>query len=84
MEEKRDSVDPCTDPTADDQLARLGYQAELPRQLSMFSVMGLSFAIMVRTWNDLYTRLYHLASARPLQPRLQMESLLLSCGDGSL
>lgn len=33
---------------ANEQLARLGYQNELPRRLSMFSVMGLSFAIMVR------------------------------------
>lgn len=32
---------------ANEQLARLGYQNELPRRLSMFSVMGLSFAIMV-------------------------------------
>ncbi|CCU98587.1 unnamed protein product [Malassezia sympodialis ATCC 42132] len=31
---------------ANEQLARLGYQNELPRRLSMFSVMGLSFAIM--------------------------------------
>lgn len=34
---------------ANEQLARLGYQNELPRRLSLFSVMGLSFAIMVRT-----------------------------------
>ncbi|KAK7751570.1 hypothetical protein SLS62_006520 [Diatrype stigma] len=31
---------------ADDALARMGYKAELPRSLSMISVLGLSFAIM--------------------------------------
>ncbi|KAI0020436.1 gaba permease [Xylariomycetidae sp. FL0641] len=31
---------------ADKDLARLGYKAELPRSLSMLSVLGLSFAIM--------------------------------------
>jgi len=31
---------------ADADLARLGYKAELPRSLSMLSVLGLSFAIM--------------------------------------
>jgi len=31
---------------ADAELARLGYKAELPRSLSMLSVLGLSFAIM--------------------------------------
>src|SRR6478735_10152488 len=31
---------------ADQALARLGYKAELPRNLSMLSVLGLSFAIM--------------------------------------
>ncbi len=31
---------------ADDALARMGYKAELPRSLSMLSVLGLSFAIM--------------------------------------
>ena len=32
--------------TADAALARLGYTAELPRNLSMLSILGLSFAIM--------------------------------------
>ncbi|KAK5108919.1 hypothetical protein LTR62_007721 [Meristemomyces frigidus] len=32
--------------TADADLAKLGYKAELPRSLSMLSVLGLSFAIM--------------------------------------
>lgn len=31
---------------ADDALAKLGYKSELPRKLSMLSVLGLSFAIM--------------------------------------
>ncbi|KAI5456913.1 amino acid/polyamine transporter I [Mariannaea sp. PMI_226] len=31
---------------ADQALARLGYKAELPRNLSMMSILGLSFAIM--------------------------------------
>ncbi|KAJ1332976.1 choline transport protein [Microdochium nivale] len=31
---------------ADDALARMGYKSELPRSLSMMSVLGLSFAIM--------------------------------------
>lgn len=30
---------------ADDALAKMGYKAELPRSLSMLSVLGLSFAI---------------------------------------
>ncbi|EAT91271.1 hypothetical protein HBI56_016650 [Parastagonospora nodorum] len=35
-----------TDPSADAALAKMGYQSELPRNLSMMSVLGLSFAIM--------------------------------------
>ena len=31
---------------ADAALARMGYQSELPRRLSMMSILGLSFAIM--------------------------------------
>lgn len=31
---------------ADADLARMGYKSELPRNLSMLSVLGLSFAIM--------------------------------------
>ncbi|KAI1411601.1 hypothetical protein F5Y13DRAFT_165341 [Hypoxylon sp. FL1857] len=31
---------------ADDALAKMGYKAELPRSLSMLSVLGLSFAIV--------------------------------------
>ncbi|KAJ4289544.1 hypothetical protein N0V90_010873 [Kalmusia sp. IMI 367209] len=34
------------DAGADAQLAKMGYQSELPRNLSMLSVLGLSFAIM--------------------------------------
>ncbi|EHA46912.1 hypothetical protein MCOR27_002017 [Pyricularia oryzae] len=34
------------DANADDALAKMGYKAELPRSLSMLSVLGLSFAIM--------------------------------------
>lgn len=32
---------------AEDLLAELGYEQELPRTLSMMSILGLSFAIMV-------------------------------------
>lgn len=32
--------------SADQALARLGYKGELPRNLSMMSILGLSFAIM--------------------------------------
>ncbi|KAJ4369976.1 hypothetical protein N0V83_005740 [Neocucurbitaria cava] len=35
-----------TDPSADAALAKMGYQSELPRNLSMLSVLGMSFAIM--------------------------------------
>lgn len=34
------------DATADEKLAEMGYKAELPRNLSMLSILGLSFAIM--------------------------------------
>lgn len=34
------------DPGADAALAKMGYQSELPRNLSMLSVLGMSFAIM--------------------------------------
>ncbi|KAF2031616.1 amino acid permease-like protein [Setomelanomma holmii] len=34
------------DPSADAALAKMGYASELPRNLSMMSVLGLSFAIM--------------------------------------
>lgn len=34
------------DPSADAALAKMGYQSELPRNLSMLSVLGMSFAIM--------------------------------------
>lgn len=37
---------PAAAAAADDALARMGYKAELPRSLSMISVLGLSFAIM--------------------------------------
>ncbi|KAI1849793.1 hypothetical protein JX265_012258 [Neoarthrinium moseri] len=39
----RKSVDAAA---ADDALAKMGYKSELPRSLSMLSVLGLSFAIM--------------------------------------
>ncbi|KAF1961459.1 amino acid permease-like protein [Byssothecium circinans] len=35
-----------SDPSADAALAKMGYASELPRNLSMLSVLGLSFAIM--------------------------------------
>ncbi|PSN67812.1 amino acid permease-like protein [Corynespora cassiicola Philippines] len=42
IEQRRGS----TDPSADAQLAKMGYASELPRNLSMISVLGMSFAIM--------------------------------------
>ena len=42
---------------ADAQLAQMGYKAELPRSLSMLSVLGLSFAIMAVPYG-LSTTLY--------------------------
>ncbi|KAK6851203.1 amino acid permease-like protein [Apiospora arundinis] len=36
----------ANDALANDALAKMGYKAELPRSLSMLSVLGLSFAIM--------------------------------------
>lgn len=36
----------ATATAADDALAKMGYKSELPRSLSMLSVLGLSFAIM--------------------------------------
>lgn len=42
-EQRKSSVDAKA---ADDALAKMGYKAELPRSLSMLSVLGLSFAIM--------------------------------------
>jgi len=33
---------------ADAQLAAMGYRSELPRNLSMMSILGMSFAIMGR------------------------------------
>lgn len=35
-----------SDHAADADLAKLGYKSELPRSLSMLSVLGMSFAIM--------------------------------------
>lgn len=34
--------------SAETQLAERGYKQELPRKLSMMSILGMSFAIMVR------------------------------------
>ncbi|KAJ5832203.1 GabA permease [Penicillium riverlandense] len=48
----RTSVD-----AADEALARMGYKSELPRNLSMLSVLGLSFAIMAAPYG-LSTTLY--------------------------
>ncbi|KAJ5902096.1 hypothetical protein N7495_002624 [Penicillium taxi] len=45
------------DATADEALARMGYKAELPRNLSMLSILGLSFAIMAAPYG-LSTTLY--------------------------
>ncbi|KAJ5226241.1 hypothetical protein N7468_007466 [Penicillium chermesinum] len=45
------------DGAADEALARMGYKSELPRNLSMLSVLGLSFAIMAAPYG-LSTTLY--------------------------
>ncbi|KAF9885088.1 hypothetical protein FE257_000728 [Aspergillus nanangensis] len=46
-----------SDANADEALARMGYKSELPRNLSMLSVLGLSFAIMAAPYG-LSTTLY--------------------------
>ncbi|KAJ5940846.1 hypothetical protein N7516_001014 [Penicillium verrucosum] len=45
------------DASADEALARMGYKSELPRNLSMLSILGLSFAIMAAPFG-LSTTLY--------------------------
>lgn len=45
------------DAAADEALARMGYKSELPRNLSMLSILGLSFAIMAAPYG-LSTTLY--------------------------
>ncbi|KAL4900280.1 hypothetical protein BDW74DRAFT_162011 [Aspergillus multicolor] len=45
------------DASADEALARMGYKSELPRNLSMMSILGLSFAIMAAPFG-LSTTLY--------------------------
>lgn len=45
------------DASADEALARMGYKSELPRNLSMLSILGLSFAIMAAPYG-LSTTLY--------------------------
>ncbi|KAF2742169.1 polyamine transporter TPO5 [Sporormia fimetaria CBS 119925] len=41
-----DANEAAMDPSADAQLAKMGYTSELPRNLSMLSILGMSFAIM--------------------------------------
>ncbi|PYI08683.1 amino acid transporter [Aspergillus sclerotiicarbonarius CBS 121057] len=48
---------PSVDAGADEALARMGYKSELPRNLSMMSILGLSFAIMAAPFG-LSTTLY--------------------------
>ena len=45
------------DASADEALAQMGYKSELPRNLSMMSILGLSFAIMAAPYG-LSTTLY--------------------------
>lgn len=45
------------DASADEALARMGYKSELPRNLSMLSILGLSFAIIAAPYG-LSTTLY--------------------------
>ncbi|RYP44228.1 hypothetical protein DL768_009292 [Monosporascus sp. mg162] len=49
---------------ADDALARMGYKAELPRSLSMISVLGLSFAIMAVPYGLSTTFAFSLANGQ--------------------
>lgn len=49
---------------ADDALAAMGYKSELPRSLSMLSVLGLSFAIMAVPYGLSTTFLYSLANGQ--------------------
>lgn len=51
------STMPNSNPNADEALAAMGYKSELPRKLSMLSVLGLSFAIMAAPYG-LSTTLY--------------------------
>ncbi|KAJ5682327.1 hypothetical protein N7462_005492 [Penicillium macrosclerotiorum] len=48
---------PSVDASADEALARMGYKSELPRNLSMLSILGLSFAIMAAPYG-LSTTMY--------------------------
>jgi amino acid permease (GABA permease) len=52
--------------TADTKLAAMGYKAELPRSLSFFSVLGLSFAIMGVPYGESVTLSIGLTSGGPV------------------
>ncbi|PLN84296.1 hypothetical protein BDW42DRAFT_183649 [Aspergillus taichungensis] len=52
-----DPEQPSVAANADEALARMGYQSELPRNLSMLSILGLSFAIIAAPFG-LSTTLY--------------------------
>lgn len=56
--EKPQSAGHATD--ADAKLAAMGYASELPRRLSMFSILGLSFAIMAVPYGESTTMIYGL------------------------
>lgn len=51
---------------ADEQLAAMGYKAELPRALSMFSILGLSFAIMAVPFGESTTMSIGLTDGGPV------------------
>ncbi|KAK9419622.1 putative Gaba permease [Seiridium unicorne] len=50
--------------SADDALAKMGYKSELPRSLSMLSVLGLSFAIMAVPYGLSTTFLFSLPNGQ--------------------
>ena len=62
-------VEKTTSPKVTDvdaRLAALGYTSELPRRLSLFSVLGLSFAIMAVPYGLSTTMLYGLTNGGPV------------------
>lgn len=52
--------------SAETKLAAMGYKSELPRTLSMFSVLGLSFAIMAVPFGESTTLSYGLINGGPV------------------
>ncbi|CAF1661341.1 unnamed protein product [Rotaria magnacalcarata] len=61
-----DSENHTASSDADAQLAAMGYKAELPRSLSFFSVLGLSFAIMAVPFGESTTLSIGLTNGGPV------------------